>query len=288
MNPILAYSLLTVSVIMFGLQFFFNSGYQKEGGNDMIASMILTLLSSLAGVVCLAIINGFDFYCTWFTLLMAALTALNSFLFTVCSLKSLAKINLSLYSLFSMLGGMMLPFVAGLLFFDESMTLGKALCLVFVIAALALTVNKGTNKGGVVYYCGIFILNGMSGVLSTIYQRSAYEKATAAGYSLWSALISVAVAGVYLAFVWRKVRKPSWKAVAFAVGGGTLSRVAGYILLLSLAVLPASIQYPFITGGVMIVSTVIAAIAGQKPSKKEILSVVLAFVGVLVLVLVPV
>jgi len=288
MNPILAYLLLTVSVIMFGLQFFFNSGYQKESGNDMVASMMLTLLSSLAGVICLAIINGFDFYCTWFTLLMAALTALNSFLFTVCSLKSLAKINLSLYSLFSMLGGMVLPFVAGLLFFDESLTIGKVLCLVFVIAALALTVNKDKNKGGVVYYCGIFILNGMSGVLSTIYQRSTYEKATAAGYSLWSAIVSVAVAAVCLAFMWRKVRKPSWKAVAFSVGGGTLSRVAGYIILLSLAVLPASVQYPFITGGVMIVSTVIAAIAGQKPSKKEILSVALAFLGILALVLVPV
>jgi drug/metabolite transporter (DMT)-like permease len=36
----------------------------------------------------------------------------------------------------------------------------------------------------------------------------------------------------------------------------------------------------------MVISTIISAICGQKPSKKEILSVVLAFVGILALVFV--
>ncbi|MBO5415526.1 MAG: hypothetical protein J6A83_02705 [Clostridia bacterium] len=40
--------------------------------------------------------------------------------------------------------------------------------------------------------------------------------------------------------------------------------------------------------GVIIASTVIAALTGQNPTKKEILAVCLSFIGVLALVLIPI
>lgn len=79
---------------------------------------------------------------------------------------------------------------------------------------------------------------------------------------------------------------PKPKAFIFSFGSGALSQVANFLLLIALTVLPASVQYPFVTGGIMVISTIISAICGQKPSKKEILSVVLAFVGILALVFV--
>ena len=54
------------------------------------------------------------------------------------------------------------------------------------------------------------------------------------------------------------------------------------------AVLPASVQYPFVTGGVMIVSTIISAITGKAPSKRELLALTLSFLGIMALVLIPV
>ena len=87
------YLLITVSVLMFGVNFLFSERYQKENGNGVVATMMLTFLSSLTGVVCLGLINGFSFALTPFTLLMAVVNALNSLLFTVCSLKSLEKIK---------------------------------------------------------------------------------------------------------------------------------------------------------------------------------------------------
>ena len=65
---------------------------------------------------------------------------------------------------------------------------------------------------------------------------------------------------------------------------GAVNRVANFLLLLSLAHLPASAQYPFVTGGVMIVSTLISFFTPQKPSKKELLAVALAFAGIILLV----
>ena len=71
-------------------------------------------------------------------------------------------------------------------------------------------------------------------------------------------------------------------------GNGVLNRVANYLLLLSLAFLPASVQYPMITGGVMIVSTLICFFGKNKPTKKELLSLLFAFAGMLALFAIPV
>jgi len=58
-------------------------------------------------------------------------------------------------------------------------------------------------------------------------------------------------------------------------------------LLVALLNLDSSVQYPFITGGVMIVSTIISVFTPKKPTKKEIIAVILAFIGILLLVIKP-
>ena len=278
------YALISLSVIMFGVQFLFTDKYQKECGQSALAAHRLTFYSGIVGIIILLVINGFSVEYTHFTLICAVANALVSLLYSICALKALAKINLSLYSLFAMLGGMVLPFLQGLIFYDEPMTLGKGICLVLITAALALTVNKDTNKGGWLYYIGIFTLNGLAGVVSTFFQKADYPKTNAESFSIWSAVAAVIISFVALIILRGKGKKPSFKAISIAVVGGTLSRLANYVLVIALAVLPATVQYPFVTGGVMIASTVIAALVGQKPSKREILAVAISFVGILALV----
>lgn len=280
------YGVLTVSVVLFGIQFFFNQRYQEESGSGVGATFVLAFGSNLVGLLCLLVINGFAFGFTPFTFWMAALAALNSLLYTFCSLKALAHINLSLYSIFAMLGGMLLPFVVGMLFFDEPMTLGKGICVAVIAVALLLTVERGEGKNGWIYYVGVFVLNGMSGVLSKIFQAAPYAKANAAVYSIWTALISVVFSGLVLLCLLGKWKRPNAKAMLYTAGYGGLNKIANYLLLLALAVLPASVQYPFVTGGTMIVSTVISLLCRQKPTKRELLSVALSFLGIMVLVLV--
>ena len=283
------YGLMIVSVIMFGVQFYINDMYKNESGSGLSAAMMLSLLSGLTGTACLFVINGFSISVTVFTFIMGAITAVSSVLYTVFSLKALSRINLSLYSLFAMLGGMLLPFFQGLFFYNEPFTLAKGLCLAFIAMALLLTVERGDKKGGAVFYIGVFILNGMSGVFAKLYQELPYEKATNADYSIWIAIMSAAISGVILLFLQlKKGRRFSLRSIGLGIANGGINRIANYLLLIALTALPASVQYPFVTGGVMIVSTAICFITGQKPSKKEVLSVALAFVGVLLLVCVPV
>jgi len=189
------YGLIILSVVMFGGCFALNDVYRKMRGSSLKISLQFSLVSSLAGLIVLLAVNNFKIEYTFFTLIIALLSALVGLGFTFCAFKALGIINLSLYSLFSMLGGMLLPFVQGIVFYDEKMSVAKVVCFVFIFVALLLTVEKSEKTKGTLYYIGIFVLNGMSGVLSKIFASSDFEKTSAAGYSVLCALCSVILSG---------------------------------------------------------------------------------------------
>ncbi len=284
------YALIVLAVITFGACFACNDIYQKIRGNTVKVSIQFSALSSFAGLVVLLIINKFKFEYTHYTLIMSVLMYLISIGFTFCSFKSLGVINLSLYSLFSMLGGMVLPFLQGILFYGEEMTVAKGICLVLIVAALLLTVERGKKSKGYIYYAGIFILNGMSGVISKLFVESKYPKTSSAGFSILSCIVNVVISLVILALFFRKQQTPkeTVKSIGAAIFNGATNRVANYVLLIALMQVEASVQYPMVTGGVMIVSTAISFLGKNKPSFKEILSVTLAFIGMLALFVIPV
>lgn len=277
--------MIIAAVIMFGFQFFLNNDYQKKNGSDFLVSTVFTFFSTLASIPVLWAINSFKFEFTWYTLFISVVTAVNMIACIVCGQKALSKINLSLYSIFSMLGGMLLPFFAGILLYDEKLTLGKILCFVIVTAALFFTFRKGQSKKGFIYYSGIFVFNGMSGVLSKIFQESGQAKTSAAGYSLLTAVMIVVLTGAIMLFNMKKIALPVKKSIPSLVGCGLLNKIANYLLLIALANVPASVQYPMVTGGVMIVSTALGFFTPEKPSKKEIISLVLSFIGLLMLLI---
>ena len=66
---------------------------------------------------------------------------------------------------------------------------------------------------------------------------------------------------------------------------GLFCAVGNYLLLLALRTLPATAQYPFVTGGVMILSTVYSCFSSQKPGKRELIAVLLALLGIAALLL---
>lgn len=282
---LLYYGIITVAVTMFSIQFLFNQIFERNYGNGIRAMLVFSGGSSLAGMIVLLIINKFSFEFTPFTLFMAVLAAFDMMAYNYCSLKALGKINLSLFSVFAMLGGMALPFAVGIIFFGEPLTVGKCVCFAVITASLFLTVKKEKSGSAYIYYAGIFILNGMSGVLSTIFQDADFEKTSAEGYSILIAAVSTVISFSLLPFFKKGEAKLNKKACFSMVGYGILSRVANLLLLIALAHLPASAQYPFVTGGVMILSTVICFFTPNKPGKKEIAAVVLSFIGLIILMI---
>ena len=284
------YSLVIISVILFGGGFALNDVYRRLRSSGFASSMESAFVGALAGLVVLLIINGFALQATPFTLCIALLSALCGLAFTFCSLKALDSVNLSLHSLFSMLGGMLLPFFLGIFLYGEKVTLSKIVCVVFVCAALSLAVSRDKANKGTLYCLGIFVFNGMGGVLSKIFTAAPLEKASAESFSIWIAIFTALISGAILLVFFRKSNAPryTWKAAAVGATNGAINRLANFLLVIALAHIDASVQYPMITGGVIIVSTAVCCLQKNTPTKKELLSVALAFVGMLALFLIKI
>ena len=284
------YLIVLVAVVMFGGCFALNDVYQKMRGSSIKISMQFSVLSSLAGLVILLCVNRFKLEFTWFTLIMAIVSAVASVGFTFCSFKALGSINLSLYSLFSMLGGMVLPFLQGIIFYSEGMSLAKGICLLFIVMALALTVERSGKNTGYIYYLGVFLLNGAVGVISTIFTKSHFEKTSSASFSVWISLCTALLSLLILVCRFGKnaFEKMTVSSIGVGTSAGIINRVANYLLLISLVHIESSVQYPLITGGVMIVSTIISLFGKNKPSVKEFLSVGFAFLGMFALFAIPI
>ncbi len=281
------YGLILLSVMIFGGCFALDDLYQRHRGSGIRISMEYALTSALAGVTVLSVINGFRLEYTPFTLQMALLSVLLNFGYTFCTFKALGTINLSLYSVFSMLGGMALPFLQGILVYNESLTMGKIVCVILICIALLLTIQRGHSGRNVMYYAGVFLLNGASGMLSKVYTASELPKASAAGYSILICLCTACIAAMLLPF-FRKQDAPKLTMKSTVIGAlsGAGNKVANFFLVIALSHVDASIQYPMVTGGVMIVSTLLCCFGPKKPSRRELLSVLIGFAGMMALFLI--
>ena len=281
------YGLIILTTIMFGTGFALNDIYRQKQGNTIMDSFRFSIIGGIPGIIILILINGLKLEFTWFTFIMAVIQASVGLLFTFCTFKALGRINLSLYSVFSMLGGMVLPVLNGIIFFDEPLTFGRIVCFVFIIASIFMTFEKGSSKNdGLIYYIGVFVLNGMSGVLTKIFNFAPFPKTSAAAFSIMMAIVSITISFVALKILSLKNKeKVKLLPVSIGVGAasGALNRLANYWLVIALAHVDAAVQYPMVTGGVMIVSTIFSYISRNKPSKREIISVALAFAGMLAL-----
>ena len=295
MDVYLSYGMLTLSTVMFGTQFFFNDIFRRNYGNHLRAVFVSIFGGGIFGLVALMIIQaisngGIVFEYSNYSFIMAIINNANSFLLSYCGLKALGKINLSMYSLFIMLGGMVMPFVSGILLHGEPLSIGKLLCFVAIILSMFVVKGIGSSTSGTIFYVGVFVLNGMAGVLSKLYHAlpesyEGLEKISSAGYSILNVLISLALSGVILLLIKGEKKRLNLKSILAMGGSAVLNRIANLLLLEALIVLPATAQYPFITGGTIIVSAIISLFTDKKPTKREILAVAIAFIGILFLLL---
>ena len=274
----LYYLLLIIATILFAFQFFFNQQFQRLRGNTLEAS--LTFSAYVHIVICFAMlcINGFRWHWSWFSAGMALIRAMMDITFGYCSIQALACANLSVYSTFSMLGGMLIPFVYGVAFAGESLTVPKILCCLLISLALFLTVQPGKHsRKSVFYYFAVFILNGLYGVVTALHQKLPELAVDSQSFSAMSSLFAVIIA-VSISLVKLKkfpvLKKPEIK---FAGLFGIFCGTGNLLSMIALKYLNASVQFPIITGGTMVVSTLICLLRKETLTKRDILATVIAF-----------
>lgn len=279
------YLLIMVSTIMFGLQFFFNKQYQQKEGAGIEKAILFALGTSAVTAIAMLAINRLRIEFTWFSFGLSMVSAMDGILFLYCSTKALSKVNLSLYSLFSMLGGMLLPFFAGICFFGEALTTKKLLSTAVITIALFIGMDRKANRTALWLCLYVFVLNGMAGVLSKWHQSGTGMNLSSGGFMLLKSLVTIAICAILLLFSKKSGFKlnDAKSAVKNITGYGLMTGFANYFILIALLHVNASVQYPMITGGTIIVSTLISVLSKEKVTGQNIISSLLALFATLLL-----
>jgi drug/metabolite transporter (DMT)-like permease len=215
-------------------------------------------------------------------------------------IKALSLGTLAIYSMFMMLGGMLVPFFYGIIFLNEAVSVGKIIGSIIMTVCIVLQalwqksepsvsdapVKKGTKYLFFLVCIAIFFINGFSGVISkshAVSENTAPETSfmftSCALTSLLSAIILLITLLIDrqdgIASV-RSVIKA--KPIVISALLGIAAYMGNFLLLVAADKVPASVQFPMISGGTIALSSVVSLVLfKEKLSAKEWISVAGAF-----------
>jgi len=217
------------------------------------------------------------------------------------SVMVLSRGKLAVYILFTMLGGMMLPFLAGMLIWGENVTAFRIAGLALLTVSLLIPVfRKGGGRSTKLFFllcvC-MFILNGLTCVVMKLHQVPSEAPRVDSQtfvmlYNLFGIPFNAAVWGVL-----RRINRKARTAGSVRPDGGkrfaavnaaiiilcsVFISVAGMLQMLGALTVDASALFPMVTGGVMIFTALFGyIIMREKPGRQNAASIATAFFATL-------
>lgn len=287
------YLYILLALLGFTMQFAFMGLYQKKVKRTMITGLSLTIFTNTVGATLFFIVNGFQIQINKFSLVMAILLSITMILYYIISLIVLSYGNLAVYSMFMMLGGMVMPFFYGVIFLKEGVTVFKiigVILLSFFMILQSLSQKNGDKQGGkyILFCILIFLINGCNSIVNKAHQSSV-NHVNEPSFIVLSCITTMLISGVILTVIVLKNKENVKKeitpllssgALILSVALGVVTYGANFLLLLDARTVPASVQFPIISGGVIVLSALAdLLIFKRKLTKAEIISVIGAFVS---------
>ena len=305
------YAMLIGASFLFGSQFMVTKAFEKNYGKTVRASLSFSLLYSLfAGVIFFIIklvSSGTVFNLNPFSLCMAFGLSLVNILSSAIGIKTLALGDIAVYSLFLMLGGMIVPFFAGIVFLKESISVCNLIGVAIMIIALCLPVffgKKNKNAGEAqtdgdtkkktsvflyVLCVFLFILNGLSSTLSK-FKSVRGGAALGAEFTFYTYGIQFVISLAAFALTTasgksdktqNEEKQPVILFRPVAIGcGAAFGAVNGTAFLMSSVAaehVVAVAQYPLITGATILFSSLLAFLFyREKPTALQLVQIVIS------------
>ena len=295
------YVLIFLAVLCFVGQFAFTKIYEGTVKQTTASSLIMLTVTGLVGAVLFFIIGGFHISFSPVTLIWAAVFALIMIPYYTVGIKVLSLGSLAIYSMFMMLGGMLVPFFYGILLLDEEISIGKILGTVLLTLFIVLQAvsqknadpasHEGSGKRRGIFFALcllIFFINGMTGVVAKAHQISA-GAVDEISFTVISCTLTAIFSGVILIFsairqknsVTEAARRVMHtKPILVMALIGIAAHSGNLLHLMAASDVPASVQFPIVSGGVIVLSALVSvAVFKERVSGKELISIAGAFLS---------
>lgn len=288
--------MLTAAALLLATDLSLNKIYQKTRGASSGASLLFNSALGLATAIIFFAVNRFSLSVSPYSAIMATLMSTAVMSYTMIGFHILKEGSMAIYSLFLMTGGTVLPYLWGLMFLKEPFSAVGTVGVILIIGGVFLS-NFGGEKTTFkqIGMClSVFFLNGSVSIISKMHQiEEKYPCVSTIDFVILGGICKFLIAGILLLSVLILGRKEgggrekntlskSWIVIVLSalVGGSSY-----FLQLYGARSLPATVLYPFITGGSIVFSSLMdAAVFKEKPSRRLILGVGLCFVGTVMLI----
>ena len=285
--------LLAASILLAG-DFAIQKIYQQKSGTGIIAGLSFNMIVGLVTAILFFVLGGFSVNITLYGLIMAGSMTICVFLYTIIGFRILRDGNMALYTLFLMTGGMVIPFIFGMVFLgeNENATVLKIVGVILIVSAVIMSnLNVKKSRKTQLLLCVIVLfLNGACSVLSKLGQMDVgYGKIEVYDFVFITGIVKFIICGAALVvcMILRKnkgEKMTSPKIVPLIMLSAVVGGVSYMFQLMGAAKLPASVLFPMVAGGSIIFSTLTGIIFfKEKPTKWQIIGVCVCFAGTLFL-----
>ena len=294
------YILILLAVFCFAGQFAFTNLYEREVKQSMTTSLVMLVVTSAFGMLLYLCIGRFQIQISVVSIFWAVIFALVMIPYYMIGIKVLSLGSLAIYSMFMMLGGMIVPFFYGVWYLKEQVSVAQGIGTVLLTGFIILQAisqsdfdakngEKQSTKAKIVFFSlclAIFFLNGLTGVIAKAHQISA-QAVDEVSFTVISCALTAIFSLIILAFTFLREHrethrqvievlkiKPLWIMTLI----GATAYTGNFLHLLAANDVPASVQFPLVSGGVIVLSALVSAfLFKEKLSKKEWLSIAGAF-----------
>lgn len=284
----MSYIMLTSAAFLLAMDFALNKLYQKLRGTSPKVSLFFNSVLGLATAVIFFVMNKCRFSFSSYSALMAMIMSVLVMSYNIIGFRLLKIGSMAIYTLFLMTGGMVLPYIFGLMFLGEPFSILKTSGLVFIITAIVMSnFSSGKINGRQILMCiAVFTLNGFVSIISKLHQIEVnYECVSSVEFVILGGICKFVIAGIlYLIFSSRekqsgKTEHPGM-ALLIIISSAAVGGLSSVMQLNGAKALPATLLYPFITGGSIVFSALTGVVAfKERLSAKTVISIVLCFAG---------
>lgn len=287
------YVLIFLAAIGYAVNFALTKVYQLNQGNEPKTGIVFNLLVGIVGFLIYFAICGFKIEITVFSLIIAVLSALFVGIYTIIGFKIMSMGSMAVYTVFLMLGGMILPYFYGIIFLGESVTLTKVIALLLMIAAIILQNDIGNNKQKMVFYLFcilVFILNGLTSIVSKMHQIDLEFKTISENeFLVLKNFIRALMFGAMLPFFKNgngEILSIKPKMHFVIVLSGVVNSTAYLLQLICASHLPATMQFPVTTGGTIIFTALFGLVLfGERLNKRQVAGLIICLAATVLFVI---
>lgn len=275
-----------ISVLMLALNFAVTKLYQKKCGASPYPALRFNVFLGLFSSFIFFALSGFKIEVTIFSAIMAPLLAALVVSYILIGFYIMEKETVAIYTIFLMTGGMIVPYIWGLLFLNETFSILRTVGLIVIACGVfvAHSSNSRISYKTVLLCILVFLLNGFVSVVSKEHQISSASIPTTHFMTL-NSLAKTFLSALALVFVKKNQTstvKLSWPLIAIIFAAALFSGVSSMLQLIGAKNLPATVLYPIISGGAIIFT----AFAGRIFFKEKITmrlacGIILCFIGTL-------